>query len=83
MSKIQWKIDTGKVELTIVLQMRHLGSEQCGASLRLLHIGRVELTIVLEMGHLNVKNTSENPHWQSGAHDSSVDETLRLRAMWR
>ena len=38
-------------------QMGHISSEQCGASLRLLHIGRVELTRVLEMGHLNVKNT--------------------------
>ena len=56
MSKMHRKIHTGKVELTRVLSMEHLGSEQCGASLELLDIGKVELTIVLEMEHLNVKN---------------------------
>ena len=55
MSRIHRKSHSGKVELTKVLQMGHLGAEQCGASLRLLHIGRVKLTIVLQMGHLNVK----------------------------
>ena len=69
------KVHTGKVELTSVLQMGYLGTEHCGASLRLLHIGRVELTRVLEMGHLNVKNTKEKPHWQIGAHESSRDGT--------
>ena len=57
MSRIHRKIHTRKVKLTIVLQMEHLGSEQCGASLELLDIGKVQLTTVLEMEHLNVKNT--------------------------
>ena len=50
------KIATGKVELTRVLWMEHLGSEQCGASLELLDIGKVQLTTVLELEHLIFKN---------------------------